>query len=130
MLVMSKTPEKLKPNHGSRIQTMSIPALVEGVVMLRLKLNRIPVKHRGRKLKDGPLINAIMAWFLGQSDERQIEIARERLRRYEAMLEGDIAPSVEEPDFLNPRYPPGFPGGVSDKGGKPKRPNSSVKKRH
>lgn len=127
MLTMST---KQKSDHESRIQTMSIPALTEGIVMLRLKLNRMKVKHRGRKLKDGPLVNAVFAWLFSLDEAEQLRIAQEGLRLFEAMLEGDIAPSVAEPDWLAGKSAPGLPGSVAEKGGKPKRVHPAVKRGH
>lgn len=47
------------------------------------------VKFRGRKLYPGPLLNAIVLHFLSLPHGRQIEIAEEYLRRYEALLDLD-----------------------------------------
>ncbi len=88
--------EKQKPSHSSRIQTMSIPELVDGITLARMRLNRRALKHHGRKLKDGPLINAIVAWFLSRPDDEQASIAADGLRRFESMLDGE--PSVPPGD--------------------------------
>lgn len=81
--------KKQKASHDSRIQTPSIPDLADGITMARMRCNRRELKHRRRKLKDGPLINAIVAWFLTRSHEEQASIAEEGLKRFEAMLDGE-----------------------------------------
>lgn len=91
--------EKQKPSHSSRIQTPSIPDLADGLTTARMRLNRRGIQHRQRKLKDGPLINALVAWYLTQVEDEQARIATEGLRRFEAMLEGE--------------QPPGGAGGVT-----------------
>jgi hypothetical protein len=77
-----------KPTHEFRLQTPSIPELQQGLVMARMRLNVRGVKHRTRKLKDGPLLNALVAWFIAQPSEHQEQIAREGVRLFEGLLEG------------------------------------------
>ncbi len=100
--------EKQKPSHSSRIQTPSIPELADGVTLARVRLNRARVKHRGRKLKDGPLINGLVAWFLARTETEQTAIVAEGLRRFEAMLEGESPDQVEGEwtEALEPLGPP------------------------
>ncbi len=102
--------EKQKVSHSSRIQTPSIPALADGITMARIALNRRALKHHGRKLKDGPLINAIVAWFLDQAEDEQARIAAEGLRFFEAMLDGTERPLIAEPKRGMVRKPDGKPG--------------------
>ena len=80
-----------KPTHTFRLQTMSVHDLSNGMVAVRLRLNEAEVKHRGRKLRDGPFLNAVVAWFLSRTEPEQEAIAIEGLRRFEAILEGDPA---------------------------------------
>lgn len=94
MLRMSE-PQPKKPSHRYRLQTPSIPELANGMVKARLKLNERDVKCRGRKLKDGPLLNGLAAWFLALSDEEQERVARDGLARFEVMM-GDRTIDEEE----------------------------------
>lgn len=88
MTSMSRT----KSTHTFRLQTMSVPDLTEGLIKVRLRLNRAGVLHRGRKLKDGPLLNAIVAWYLRLDDAEQDRIAAEGLAGFEAILDGAGTP--------------------------------------
>ncbi len=121
MMLMSK---EQKSSHEYRLQTPSIPALADGLVIARMALNALKIKHKGRKLKDGPLINALVAWYLSQSAEDQARIAREGLERFEALLKGDVLSAVESQDAK------GLPGYVSQGSGKPKRTNRPIGKKH
>jgi hypothetical protein len=98
--------EKQKPSHEFRIQTPSIPDLVEGLANARMRLNRRSLKHRGRKLADGPLVNAIVAWYLSRLNDEQARIAAEGLKLYEAML-GDegMAEGETAKDGVSPNEP-------------------------
>lgn len=91
-----------KPSHSFRLQTMSVHDLSNGMVAVRLRLNAAEIKHRRRKLKDGPLLNAVVAWYLSRGIAEQQAIAVEGLARYEAILEGEL-------DALSPGFRPDNP---------------------
>lgn len=90
-------PKKQKATHDYRLSTITIPDLADGLTKARMRLNLRAVKHQKRKLKDGPLLNALVAWFLAQSEDDQADVAIDGLTKYEAMLSGE----VHSPD--NPR---------------------------
>jgi len=75
---------------GSRVQYPSIPELKDGFEDLTNRIARkAKLKFRGRKLRSGPLHNAVMLHFLMLPEQAQIEIAEASLRRYEALLQLD-----------------------------------------
>lgn len=87
-----------EPDMGSRVQYPSIPELKDGFEDLTNRIARkAKLRFRGRKLRSGPLHNAVMLHFLTLPEDEQIEIAEEGLRRYEALLQLD-----EPADDLGP----------------------------
>lgn len=83
-----------EPNAENRIQAPSIPEIKEGIVASAMRLGR-SIKFRGRKLRPGPLINAVMLQFLTMPAADQERLAREYLARYEAILEHDDVQSLD-----------------------------------
>ena len=116
-----------KSSHDDRLQTPSIPGIVNGLTIARIGLNARRIKHRGRKLKDGPLLNALVAWFLDQTGDEQARIAREGLVVFEGMLGSvaldDSAPGVSataEPT-VRPEIQPKRDHPARKKRGRPER---------
>jgi hypothetical protein len=62
-------------SESDKIQAWSWPEILEGIQHAATRLRR-PTRGIGRALSHGPLMNAIILWFLKQPEHRQIEIAR------------------------------------------------------
>lgn len=83
MLVMSR-----EPSSDHKIQFPSIAELKDGFVTLTNRIGR-RLKFRGRKLRNGPLLNAIVLHYMLLPEQEQLEIAERYLRKYEALLAFD-----------------------------------------
>lgn len=79
-----------------RLNGHSIPEVTSGLEGACAELNSI-LRFNGRKLKPGPLLNAIVLQFINMSGEQQREFAKTGLRRLEALLEQDGPIEDNEP---------------------------------
>lgn len=77
-----------EPDMTNRIQFPSIPELKDGMTNTVNRLAR-KVKFRGRKLRPGPLMNALVLHYLTLPEEEQIAIAATSIERYESLLQSD-----------------------------------------
>lgn len=71
-----------------RIQTPSIPELKDGLEAVATRIAR-GVKFQGRKLRYGPMLNAIIAEFLRLSEDQQDAMVASGLQLLETLLEFD-----------------------------------------
>lgn len=79
-----------KPSKSTQITAPSIDELHRGLVHgLAPELSARGVQFRGRKLRPGPVLNAIVLHFLSMPIDEQERITREYLARYERLLESD-----------------------------------------
>ena len=91
-----------EPNAENRVQAPSIPEIKEGVVAAAMRLGR-SIKFRRRKLRPGPLVNAVLLQFLTMPPNDQERISRDYLARYEAILEHDDVQSLDvDPPGVRP----------------------------
>lgn len=91
-------PRKLDENE--KIQVASIPEIKDGMTNVATRISR-KVKFSNRKLRPGPLMNAVFVWFLTRTEDVQEEIAREYVAKLEAILEAD-APVEMQADRSHP----------------------------
>jgi hypothetical protein len=83
MIAMSR-----EPSTDHKIQFPSIAELKDGLAALTNRLAR-RLKFRGRKLKPGPVMNALLVHFMTLPEDEQARIIEGGLKRYEALLEYD-----------------------------------------
>lgn len=76
------------PSDSYKIQAQSIPELKDGFDAISKRIAR-EIQFRGRKLRTGPLLNAVVVHYLRLSEEEQMRIAREGLAVYESLLDLD-----------------------------------------
>ena len=117
-----------------RVQYPSIPELKDGLEELAGRLARKDkLKFRGRKLRPGPLHNAVLLHFLVLPEAAQKAIAEQFLKRYEDLLEldepqDDLGSVVADGDGADEgSQAVGFPGRVIRGGPKPKRKHKTPK---
>ena len=72
----------------NRLQSDSLAEVTMGFEQSVLDLSS-QLRFQGRKLRPGPLLNAIVLWFNEQADEDKARIARIGLTRFEALLADD-----------------------------------------
>lgn len=89
-----------KLDDDDKIQMSSVPEIKDGMVATATRLSR-KVRFKNRKLRPGPLMNAVFLWYLTRPEETQEEIAREFVGRLEGILEEDT-PVVLTPDTSEP----------------------------
>lgn len=77
-----------KLSDQDRIQTPSIPELKDGLEAVATRIAR-GVKFQGRKLRYGPMLNAIIAEFLRLSEGQQDAMVESGLQLLETLLESD-----------------------------------------
>lgn len=83
-----------------KIQTPSIPEVKHGIANAAMRLER-KVKFNGRKLRPGPLMNAVFLWYLTQPEDVQEAIARKYVGKLEGILSAD-EPVELETDLSQP----------------------------
>jgi hypothetical protein len=76
-----------------RLQALSLPEITDEIEELTRRIVKRGVEFQERKLRPGPLLNAIVLHFLGFPAEEQERIAVESLARLEALLSD--APAAE-----------------------------------
>src|SRR5208283_612602 len=74
-----------EPSENEKLQAPSIPEIKDGLITETVRLARL-VKFRGRKLRPGPLINAVLLHFLKMPAEERARIAQVGVAAYEALL--------------------------------------------
>lgn len=77
-----------KPTDQYKIQTPSIPELKDGLEIVAQRIAR-NVQFQGRKLRYGPMLNAIVAEFLRLPEDQQDSLVESGLRLFESLLESD-----------------------------------------
>lgn len=77
-----------EPSDSHKIQAQSVPETKDAFDAVAKQIART-VAFRGRKLRGGPLLNAIVIHFLGLTEAERENIAVEGLAIYEALLEHD-----------------------------------------
>lgn len=97
-----------EPDMANRIQGLSIPEIKDGLARVLLRVSR-DVKFRERKLRAGPMLNAVVVHFLTLDEASQDAIVADGLKRFEELLSHDeprddlVSPSAGDP----PADPPG-----------------------
>jgi hypothetical protein len=96
-----------------RLQANSLPEVVDGLAELERRFGYL-LKPEGRKLKAGPILNAILVHFLELPSGRQEEILTAAFARIEELLESDtpvgLGPRPREPLEPERAKPPGGEG--------------------
>ncbi len=69
-----------------RLQSPSIPELTRGLRDVADALKDAGYRHDKRKLSHGPLLNAVIAWYLAQTEAERERIAQQGLAVLEAIL--------------------------------------------
>lgn len=77
-----------KLSNDDRIQTPSITELKDGLESVAQRIAR-RVKFQGRKLRYGPMLNAIVAEFLRLPEDQQDAMVESGLQLVETLLESD-----------------------------------------
>lgn len=91
-----------EPDMANRIQGLSIPEIKDGLARVLLRVSR-DVKFRGRKLRAGPMLNAVVVHFLTLDEASQDAIIAGGLRAFEELLSHDeprddlVAPGLGDP---------------------------------
>ena len=83
-----------EPSENEKLQAPSIPEIKDGLITETVRLARL-VKFRGRKLRPGPLINAVLLHFLKMPAEERARIAQVGVAAYEALLGHDDLQTIE-----------------------------------
>jgi hypothetical protein len=83
-------------SQDDKLQAWSWPELLEGIQHAATELRR-PTRGIGRALSHGPLMNAVVLWFLKQPPERQAEIAKSGKRGLEWLKQSDIPRNLDDP---------------------------------
>ncbi len=79
-----------------KIQTPSCPEIQRGLRYESDRLADAGVKHFQRKIAPGPLMNAVIAWFLSRSDDDREAIVRDGL----TVLDKILSQSYVPPDLV------------------------------
>jgi hypothetical protein len=93
-----------------RLQALSVPDITEPFEDAAIALSRV-FEFNGRKLKAGPLLNAIVMRFLEMSEKEQAEFAGEYLARLELLLAEDDNERVAAMNRLTAPSPKAWPKG-------------------
>jgi hypothetical protein len=103
------------PSGDEKIQAQSIPEIGDFLNAEYKRLARLSdrVEFRGRSVSAGTLLNAIVLHFASFAPGAREAIAREFLRRYEALLEHDVVQSIEpsQGDGSTKKFGAGYPPG-------------------
>jgi hypothetical protein len=126
MLAMSR-----EPSSDYKIQFPSIAELKDGLASLTNRIAR-RAKFRGRKMRPGPMMNALLVYFMTLPEDEQARIIEEGLKRYEALLAFDdpqddllsVPPDCGEPSDKGVVF---LGGSVCRVGSKPKRKDKPPK---
>lgn len=84
---------------SEKIQMPSVPEIKDGMASVATRLSR-KVKFNQRKLRPGPLMNAVFLWYLTRPEETQEEIAREFIGTLEGILEKDTPVELRSPKTI------------------------------
>lgn len=71
-----------------KIQSASLPEIKDGLTAAANRITR-DMKFRDRKLRPGPLLNALVAHFLSRGEDEQFRIARTGVKLLEEILSRD-----------------------------------------
>ena len=123
-----------EPDMNCRVQYPSIPELKDGLEELAGRYARKDkMKFRGRKLRPGPLHNAVLLHFLMLPEAARKALAEKFLKRYEELLQFDEPQEdlgsivADHGDSGDGGRVVGFPGRVVKGGPKPKRKHKTPK---
>src|SRR5262245_19885370 len=68
-----------------RLQALSVSEITDRFEDVAVAIGRVQA-FQGRKAKAGPLLNAMVLWFLGLPEPAQLALATEYLARLEVLL--------------------------------------------
>jgi hypothetical protein len=79
-----------------RLQALSVPEITDEIERLVMRYGR-EVKFQGRKLRPGPLLNAIVLHFIRLPEAEQAHIIAGAVRELEALLADDDRAEGDRP---------------------------------
>jgi hypothetical protein len=77
----------MSTDKSAQIQTPSFPGLITLWEYETARLHSEGIRLRGRKLWKGNLINALLAWFLDQDEDKRTDLARKMIQALDPWLD-------------------------------------------